>query len=80
MKKTQIIREIKIYHPSDFETMTVPNRNITFQLVICELELDRLRHEKLLGFTFKKTKYRFLSDLREVIANELALKFEELEK
>jgi hypothetical protein len=75
-----MIQRVTIYHPSDFETATVPARTITFQIEICELELDRLRHEKLLGFTFKKNKYRFLSDLRDVIANELARKFEELEK
>lgn len=75
-----MIKRVTIYHPVDFDTATVPARTIVFQLEINEIELDRLRHEKLLGFTFKKSKYRFLNDLRYVIANELARKFEELEK
>lgn len=53
----------------DYATMTIrvnPSSYI-FQIEIDEYELTKLSEYKLLGMTFKKSKYQFLNDLSDVL-------------
>lgn len=49
-----------------------------FTLELSDLTLDRLKYKRVLGFRFQKNKYEFLNDLRNMIADELMTKFEEM--
>ena len=53
----------------DYATITIrvnPSSYI-FQIEIDEYELTKLSEYKLLGMTFKKSKYQFLNDLSDVL-------------
>lgn len=53
----------------DYTTMTIGvNRSsYIFQIEIDDCELKKLSEYKLLGMTFKKSKYQFLNDLSNVL-------------
>lgn len=64
----------------DYTTMTVrvnPSSYI-FQIEIDEYELTKLSEYKLLGMTFKKSKYQFLNDLSDVLRIEILRLLEQL--
>lgn len=64
----------------DYTTMTVrvnPSSYI-FQIEIDKYELTKLSEYKLLGMTFKKSKYQFLNDLSDVLRIEILRLLEQL--
>ena len=64
----------------DHTTMTIrvnPSSYI-FQIEIDEYELTKLSEYKLLGMTFKKSKYQFLNDLSDVLRIEILRLLEQL--
>ena len=53
----------------DYATMTirVNPSNYIFEIKIDQWELVKLSEYKVLGMTFKKSKYQFLNDLSDVL-------------
>ena len=49
-----------------------------FQIEINEYDLAQLSEYKLLGMTFKKSKYRFLNDLSDVLRIEILRLLEQI--
>lgn len=64
----------------DYTTMTVRvnPQSYIFQIEIDEYELTKLSEYKLLGMTFKKSKYQFLNDLSDVLRIEILRLLEQL--
>jgi len=57
----------------DSMTMTigVNQSKYIFQIEINEYDLAQLSEYKLLGMTFKKSKYQFLNDLSDVLTTQI---------
>jgi hypothetical protein len=50
-----------------------------FLIKLSKIELDNMRKEKILGFSFRKEKYRFLREVAERLAYELVAQLEEMD-
>lgn len=64
----------------DWITVTIPCQESQhiFQIALNDLDLQRLQEERILGFTFRKEKYRFLHDLADVLAEHILIELEKL--
>lgn len=64
----------------DYTTMTirVNPESYIFQIEIDKYELTKLSEYKLLGMTFKKSKYQFLNDLSDVLKIEILRLLEQI--
>lgn len=63
-------------------TVTSPSsgNDYTFCVQLSPLELDRLRHEKILGFKFQRNKWAFLNSIAERLQEEILRKLMEMTK
>jgi hypothetical protein len=66
----------------DSVTVTVSANEPTyiFNIILSDVELDKLAHEKILGMRFKKNKYKFLSDLADVLSDEILKELEKIKE
>lgn len=65
---------------SIYITQTISSDSYIFQIEVSGLAIERLKRERVLGlFDIRKSKYEFLNDLRDVLAEEIVKHFEMIE-
>jgi len=66
----------------EYLTITIPCSppEYRFEIVLSEEVLQSMSRETLFGITFQKEKYRFLSDLADVLAAEILKELEKIER
>lgn len=61
-------------------TISATKPEYIFTIVLSDLEMERLKEKRILGFRFQKEKYQFLNDLSDVLRREILLKLEQLDE
>lgn len=61
-------------------TVTANSPQYVFEIAISQLKMDEIKHKELLGgfIRLQKSKYEFLNDLRDVLAEEILTILEKL--
>lgn len=61
-------------------TISTTKPEYIFTIVLSDLQMERLKEKRILGFRFQKEKYEFLNDLSDVLRREILLKLEQLDE